>query len=492
MPSYRSQPLPVLLSLLICCSLLLTACAQAAPPTSPPVRLQFPLSPTPPSPAASTLTPTPTLAPPTSTPIPISRPTPLDPWAAIDPRGQSIVFWHSQQYDRAAVLEEIVSEFNTSNPWGIQATAIAHAGQNDLFFALRAAMNTSAAPDLVYLFQNQAATLQRFDGLRDLNNLLSSPQWGIPSAEFADIPSAIFAQDVYPNLENARLGFPVYRSAEVLYINLDWLGELGYEQPPQTPPEFKEMACKASQQPFSQRNGSAPGLGYALTIDASRFAAWTFAFGGELVTPENDRYTFNSPHAVQAMQFVQELINAGCARVVERRYADQDGFARGEFLFTLGTSAGIPFYTRAVEENARFKWDVAAPPHLPAEPRINVYGPSLSILRSTPEKELAAWLLLKHLSAPAAQARWAAVSQYLPVHPAAAEFLTEPFDEYPPLESAYQLLAFARFEPNFPGYEDVRVLVGEALLDIARGADVETTLDSLNNQANTILQDQGK
>ncbi len=470
----------------------MTACAQAAPPTSPPVRLQSPLSPTPPPPAAPTLTPTPTLAPPTSTPVPTSTPTPLDPWAAIDPRGQSIVFWHSQQYDRAAVLEEIVSEFNTSNPWGIQATAIAHAGQNDLFFALRAALNTSAAPDLVYLFQNQAATLQRFDGLRDLNSLLLSPLWGLPAAELAELPPTILAQDVFSNLDGARLGFPTYRSAEVLFINLDWLGELGYEQPPQTPPEFMEIACKASQQPFSLRSGSNPGLGYALTIDASRFAAWTFAFGGELVAPENDRYAFNSPQAIEAMRFLQEMVNAGCAQVVEQRYADQDGFARGEILFTLGTSAGIPFYTRAVDENARFVWDVAAPPHLPAEPRLNVYGPSLSILRSTPEKELAAWLLLKHLSTPAAQARWAAASQYLPVHPAAAEFLTETFADYPPFESANQLLASARFEPNFPGYEDVRVLIGEALLDIARGADVETTLNSLNNQANTILQDQGK
>jgi ABC-type glycerol-3-phosphate transport system substrate-binding protein len=123
---------------------------------------------------------------------------------------------------------------------------------------------------------------------------------------------------------------------------------------------------------------------------------------------------------------------------------------------------------------------------------VNIYGPSLSILPSTPEKELAAWLLIKHLASPAAQARWAAASQYLPVHPGAADSLTDLFAEFPAYQSAYLLLPYAQFEPSLPGYEDVRGLVAEALVDIARGADVETTLALLNAQANTILGDQGK
>lgn len=229
-----------------------------------------------------------------------------------------------------------------------------------------------------------------------------------------------------------------------------------------------------------------------MSIDASRFATWTFAFGGELVSPDTHRYTFDNPAAVQAMQFIQELIQAGCAVVAEGRYEDQDGFVRGNTLFTLGTSAGIPFYARAIEENARFAWDVSAPPYTAPEPRVNIYGPSLSLLRSTPERELAAWLLLQHLAAPQAQARWAGVSQYLPAHPGAAQSLTELFAELPAYQSAYQLLPYAQSEPNLPGYEDVRLLVDEALLAISQGADITTTLASLNARANTILDDQGR
>jgi hypothetical protein len=73
-------------------------------------------------------------------------------------------------------LLEILSDFNITNPWGIHVDAIAQDGQNELFYATRNALNTAAAPDLVYLYQNQAASLQRYDGLIDINSLLTSPK----------------------------------------------------------------------------------------------------------------------------------------------------------------------------------------------------------------------------------------------------------------------------------------------------------------------------
>jgi len=265
---------------------------------------------------------------------------------------------------------------------------------------------------------------------------------------------------------------------------------MGYSAPPQTPQEFREMACKASQQPFSQARGPAGSLGYALSIDASRFATWTFAFGGDLFTSQSNQYTFDSPPAVQAMQFLQDLLASGCAEVVEQRYADQDGFAQGKLLFTIGTSSGIPFYAKAVDSAAHFHWAVAAPPYTTGEPRVNFYDPSLSALRSTPEKELAAWLVIQHLAGLEAQVHWASVSQYLPVHAQADEALQGLFIEFPAFQSAYQLLPYAHFEPSAPGYEDVRLLVYDALADIVQGAEIEASLVKLNNQANTLLTDQ--
>ena len=62
---------------------------------------------------------------------------------------------------------------------------------------------------------------------------------------------------------------------------MDWLKELGYDAPPTTPDQFKEMACKAVKQPFSKATVEG-AKGYELSIDASRWASWTFAFGGDI------------------------------------------------------------------------------------------------------------------------------------------------------------------------------------------------------------------
>ena len=467
----------MILILAVSSSLCLNSCNQAL--STPPPAFSTELNPAQAAPKSATSSLTSSTTPP-----------PPDPWATIDPSEQNIILWHSQLYDRAEALLEILSEFNATNPWGIRVDAIAQDGQNELFYATRNALNTAAAPDLVYLYQNQAASLQRYDGLIDLNSLLSSPHWGISQTDLADLAPALLAQDIFPSLNGLRLGFPTYRSAEVLYYNQDWLNELGYSNPPQTPQEFKEIACQASQRPFSQARDSAGSLGYALNIDASRFATWTFAFGGDLFTSQGNIYTFDSPPAIQSMQFLQDLLASGCAEIVDQRYVDQDDFARGTLLFTIGTSSGIPFYTKAVDNAARFQWDVAAPPHVTGEPRVNFYGPSLSILHSTPEKELAAWLVIQHLASLEAQVRWASVSQYLPVHAQADERLQELFTDFPAYRSAYQLLPYAHFEPSVPGYEDVRLLVNDAMIDILQGAEVDTTLTALNNQANTILADQ--
>jgi multiple sugar transport system substrate-binding protein/sn-glycerol 3-phosphate transport system substrate-binding protein len=131
-------------------------------------------------------------------------------------------------------------------------------------------------------------------------------------------------------------------------------------------------------------------------VDASRFASWTFAFGGDVFDYENSQYSYNNPAAVEAMGFLQDLFNEGCATIVTEAYGDQTDFGQGRLLFTVGSSSGLPFYQSAVDEGAQFEWSVAAIPHTTADPVMNIYGASVSIPKTTPEEELAAWLFVKY------------------------------------------------------------------------------------------------
>ncbi len=411
------------------------------------------------------------------------------PYAEVDPTGVEITFWYQHSRQREEALQEIIAEFNETNEWGITLVGEYQGGYGDIFNKMLNVIGTPDAPNLVVAYQNQAATYQLADALVDLTPLVNSPRWGLSEEELADFFPAFLKADVFPTFGGARLGWPPNRSMEVMYYNEEWLAELGFDGPPQTPDQFQDAACKAARQPFSKAVGEG-SRGYELSIDASRFASWTFAFGGDVFDYEANQYAYNSPEAVQAMEFIQGLFNEGCASVVTERYGDQTNFGNGTTLFTVGSSSGLPFYRSAVEEGANFAWNVDALPRLTPEPVMNLYGASVSVVKASPEEEVASWLFLKYYTSPEVQAKWAKVSNYFPVRQSVAEQLGDYFAENPQYAKAFDLLPYAKTEPPVPGYDFVRDLVREAMAAIADGADVQSTLDQLNEEANQILAEQ--
>ena len=415
-------------------------------------------------------------------------------YEGVDPSGQTVVFWHQHPGDREVALEEIVAEFNASNPYGITVEAEYQGGYDDIYQKMIPVLGTSDAPNLVVAYQNQAADYRIGNGVIDMRPLVRSAEWGLSEEELAD--TFFLDSDVFPAFGGERLGFPPNRSAEVLYYNADWLAELreagavSFEGPPATPEQFREAACAAAETPFSGAT-SEGSIGYELSIDASRFASWTFAFGGDVYDAEANEYTLDSEAAVQAMEFLQGLFEDGCASVVTERYGDQTNFGAGRTLFTIGSSSGLPFYRAAAEEGAAHDWSVAPLPRTTDEPVMNVYGASVSIPSGhTPEQELATWLFIKHYASPEVQAEWARASNYFPVRASAAEGLGDYFEADPAYEAAFELLQYGHSEPNAPGYQAVRDLMGDAMAAIVDGGDVQEELELADAEADLILDDQ--
>ena len=143
-------------------------------------------------------------------------------------------------------LLKVVDEFNATNEYGITLTAEYAGGYGDIFTKMLPILNTAEVPDVVVAYQNQAATYQLADALWDMNEIIDDPTWGMPKADQEDFFPGFFAQDIYPTFDNARLGLPPNRSMEVMYYNMDWLNELGYDAPPATPAEFKENGLRCN------------------------------------------------------------------------------------------------------------------------------------------------------------------------------------------------------------------------------------------------------
>lgn len=454
---------------------LLIACSAGAPTEAEPNAVETPTD------GAPTHAPTQTPAP-TETPTATTQP---DIWQTVDPTDAEISFWHTYSGRRGDVIEAIIADFNATNTYNITVVGERKGNLGELFDITLTSLSSTEAPNLVVAYQNHAATYLSVEpnSIVDVTSLINSPMWGLDEDE--DYIDAFFEGDRGFAFNEGQYGFAPNRSMSVLFYNTSWLAELGYDVPPSAPASFREVACAAREQSFSF--GSTPAIGYAVRIEASVLASWIFAFGGEVFDQEELRYQYASPEAIEAVTFLQALVQEGCARVVDGSFEDQAAFARGQALFAVGSTAGLPFYASAVDEGPGFDWTVGAIPHVTAQPAQNIYGPGVSILAATPEEELASWLFLKYHTDVDPQRDWATATSYYPVRVSAAEAVIEAGNQHPAYAAAFDLREFVKAEPATPNYEAVRQMANEALRDILEGAEVEDRLEQLNDTANQTL-----
>ncbi|GJM43045.1 MAG: ABC transporter substrate-binding protein [Ardenticatenaceae bacterium] len=415
------------------------------------------------------------------------------PFAGVDPRGQTVVWWHNHRGGREELLLEIVNNYNENNECGITVEAVNQGGYNDIRDAVNASVAAGEVPAaLVVGYQNDQAFYQLNDTLVDLNEYLNDSHWGLSADEQAAFYQSFFNQSIHVAFDDQRLGFPPNRSIELLHVNMSYLRDLGYDAPPTTPEEFVEMSCAAAA-------ASESGVGgYVLRDDASAIAAWTFAFGGDILNEEGTEYVYNSDATVQAMEMLVELATPGedgqvCAYLF-------DGFPNPEVasrnaLFAQGSSSGIPFYVgdfATVAEEAGTDVDeyvVAAIPHSTGDPVMNIYGGDVMIVKTTPEQQLAAWDFIKWFTSPEAQADWVAASNYFPTNSGTVEYLDEYVEANPVYAQALDLLQYGKFEPQLISYTSVRDAAQEAYNAMVQGADVQATLDDLTETANELQEE---
>jgi len=411
------------------------------------------------------------------------------PFAGVDPRGVTFTWWHNHSGSREERLLTIIDDFNATNECGITVEPLNQGGYNDIRDAVNASVAAGEIPaTMVVGYQNDQAFYQLNDTLVDLNTYVNDPTWGLTEEEQAMFYDSFFTQSIHVAFDDQRLGFPPNRSIEVLHYNKTYLEELGYDGPPTTPAEFQEMACAAA-------DASESGVGgFVLRTDASAVAAWTYAFGGDILNEDGTSYVYDSQATIDAMAFVQELALPGEDDKVCAYFFD--GFPNPELafrnaLFAMGSSSGIPFYvgdfaTAAEETGQVDEYAVAAIPHTTPDPVMNIYGGDVMIVKTTPEQQLAAWEFIKWFTTPEVQARWVEASNYFPTNSGTVDFLGEYNEANPVFGTALDLLNYGKFEPQLISYQSVRDAAETAFNEILAGAEVESTLADLTELANEL------
>jgi ABC-type glycerol-3-phosphate transport system substrate-binding protein len=372
-------------------------------------------------------------------------------------RGAVVQVWHPWFGIEASLLESQVAEFNRTNEWGITAFSTGQSGYTELFEQVRAALSTSDRPQLVIGLPEFALEWAASGSVTDLTGYVKDPQYGLTAEDESDFPAAFWSQDV---VAGRRLGVPAERTADLLLYDLSWARRLGFETAPRSADEFREQACRAHQTTTADQDPSNDAQGgWRIDPGAAAFESWMLAFGGGLV--DGNGYRFLTPKNLKALTFVKQLHEDGCAWTAPPAQDAPTAFAAQEALFATASLEQLPDYTRAMSAAGNADvWTVLSYPG-PDQRALVTYGSSYIVLKSTPEQQLAAWLLVRWLLSPQNQMHWAEVTGLFPLRASSLASLADYRKSHPQWSAAIELLPLAQAQPQLASWRQVRVMVGD-------------------------------
>lgn len=384
-------------------------------------------------------------------------------------QGTTVNFWYPWGGPTNQALQDLIEKFNQQNEWGIIVKGSSFNSLENLADEINLAALEGETPELVQAYLYQALDWNIEKPLV-LNEFINDPQVGIAQNEQADFLPAFWSTN---KVSGDYLGIPAFGFGQLLYYNQTWAQELGFQEAPQTPEQFREQACRAAQANKEDErpdNDSTGGL--ILSTHYSPVLSWIAGFGGSIFNEENSGskqgpYRFNTPEVKQTLNFLRELYDNGCAWLPDEPYPEEE-FSDRQGLFAMGSISNLPYQYQVFSRSGNTdRWTVIPFPSPSNQPAIDVYSPSYMIFSSEPKQSLASWLFIKWMLLPENQARLAAAASAFPVRQAAIEEL-QAQSQIPQWIAALPLLSNSIPEPNIRSWNLVRWAVSDASTQLFR------------------------
>jgi ABC-type glycerol-3-phosphate transport system substrate-binding protein len=443
--------------------LLAVACSPALPvvPTETPA----------PQETSTSASPTRTPVAPSRTPSASATPASRLGLSEQDVRGKIIHYWHTWSGAASDTMRALVDDFNTSNPWKIIVVAVELNNLDDMNEQMEAAIQDNQLPNLVMGYHYQAqvwdallSTADKPRQLVDWDAYIDDIQWGLTAQEKSDFYPVFWQYDVVPG---RRLGFPAQRSAQLIFYNRGWARTLGFLSPPATPEEFQQQACAMARLNMQDddRSNDLTG-GWIISTDYPVMLGWIAAFGGQIVASEigqgESPYQFDTPAVVEALTFLRQLYDSGCAWLSSSQYPEPE-FAMRLGVFSSASLLDIPYQVQAWR-TVEFvdDWTVLPFPTLDGKSVMPVYGPSYQLLPASPEQQLATWLFTRWLAQPEQQVRLVQATGALPLRRSMVKILEPYGKQNPQWAAAVDLLPFGKAEPALQTWRIVRWALSDA------------------------------
>ena len=367
-------------------------------------------------------------------------------------KGVEVAAWHGWDGPSASLFAQLAAEFNLSNQWGIKVKVLPQRNLNLLGAAVDTALRGPEQPDLVVALPEQILTWR--EKVVDLAPYLAQPEFGL---ERADFPAAFLAQS---QVGETQLGLPASRSARVLFYNTSFAKDLGFDQPPQTTADFRKQACAANgfwKQDLDLTNDGYGGLALETASNWQTPYSWLATSGGQVFA--EGEFRFNSAENLAALEFVSQLREDGCAWL-STSPTNYENLATRKALFFSGYLNEIAAQKAVSQASASGDaWTVI--PFPGTQPAIVAYGPDFAVFKSSPARQLAAWLFVRWLLEPQNQGRWVKETGLLPVTLSAAQALKNESGLPAQQLAAIKLLPLAVSYPQTPHWQLAGKILGD-------------------------------
>ncbi|MBN2256355.1 MAG: extracellular solute-binding protein, partial [Anaerolineaceae bacterium] len=318
----------------------------------------------------------------------------------------------------------------------------------------------------------------------DMAPFISDPVLGLTASDM----SALYAPAIEGGkiADGTQVAFPISQSANVLFYNSQWANELGFANPPANYEEFKAQSCAATEANKNDADPNNDGTGgLVLYASASNVASFVFANKGDMLSADGMAYDFTSQPVVDVANFMKDLFDSGCVFQTES-YPNPE-FASRKALFTMSSTAGLPYQVSAFDAEGAIKdeWTLIPFPGKDGGQAVNLFGQYIAIGNTSPERMMAAWVFLKFLTSPESQAKWIEGSAYYPTRSDTLPLLDAYLEANPIWSVGTSFLADGAAEPAWPSWTPVRREVGNTFAAILQATleEIPALLADLNAKA---------
>ena len=371
-------------------------------------------------------------------------------------------------------FNKLVDKFNQTHP-NIYVESIFAGTLDRQLPKILTAVVGNAPPDILFFNPQITGQLVELDAVLPLDDW-----WQDLSIKSEIIPNLLEEMQ----LKDRIWSVPLYTSNLGIFYRPKLFQAAGISQTPKTWEELRQVAKKLT----IDTNGDRLPEQYGMVLPLGK-GEWTvfcwFPFlwsaGGKIVS--NNQPNFNTPEAIAALQFWQDLLEEGSAKLSapERGY-EEDDFIAGRVAMQI--TGPWTYITKSDVDYGIFP--------IPADvEQATVIGSgNMYVMKTDPIREQAALEFLEYILSAEFQTEWSIGTGFIPVNVKVAQskVYQEFADTKPELQVFLEQMSVAHARPIIAGYSSLSEHLGRAIEATLLGESPEKALKTAQERLNLIWE----